>query len=91
ASGKKEMYISSADWMVRNLDHRVEAACPIRDEQLKEELMDILSIQLADNVKARLLDANISNIYVHSRGKKRVRSQVETYAYLMKKSTSEHK
>jgi len=89
AAGKKEMYISSADWMVRNLDHRVEAACPIRDEQLKTELMDMLSIQLADNVKARLLDANISNIYVHSRGKKRVRSQLETYSYLMKKSTPE--
>ena len=52
--GKELMYISSADWMVRNLDHRVEAACPIIDEGIKKEILDILNIQLADNVKSKI-------------------------------------
>jgi polyphosphate kinase len=83
--GKELMYISSADWMVRNLDHRVEAACPIQDVQIKEEILKILEIQLADNVKSRILDVNFTNNYVSSQGRKKVRSQLETYNYLHKK------
>ena len=64
--GKEKVYISSADWMVRNLDHRVEASCPILDESIKKELKDILDIQLQDNVKARMLDNTLSNDYVHN-------------------------
>ncbi len=82
--GKEKVYISSADWMVRNLDHRVEASCPILDERLKEELKEILNIQLQDNVKARWLDNNLSNDYVRTDGKK-IRSQVETFNYLFSK------
>ena len=80
-SGKEKVFISSADWMVRNLDHRVEATCPIFDERIKQELKDILSIQLHDNVKARILNNDLSNDYVPS-DEPRVRSQVETYNYL---------
>jgi polyphosphate kinase len=47
-----KVYISSADWMVRNLDHRIEAACPVFDKEIQKELIDILDIQLAENVKA---------------------------------------
>ena len=65
-SGKEKVYISSADWMVRNLDHRVEATCPILDEEIKQELKDILNIQLQDNVKARWLDNELSNEYVNT-------------------------
>jgi len=83
--GKEKVYISSADWMVRNLDHRVEATCPITDEAIKKELKNILNIQLSDNVKARILNNELSNDYVSSRGKKKIRSQVETYHYLIKK------
>jgi polyphosphate kinase len=83
--GKPKVYISSADWMVRNLDHRVEVTCPVWDEELKQELIDILHIQLQDNVKARLLDNNLSNEYVRSTRKK-IRSQLETYNYLYKKT-----
>jgi polyphosphate kinase len=83
--GKELMYISSADWMVRNLDHRVEAACPINDPHIKEEILKILHIQLADNVKSRVLDVNFTNNYVSSQGRKKVRSQQETYNYLYKK------
>jgi len=84
--GKEKMYISSADWMVRNLDHRVEASCPVFDERLKQELKDILQIQLNDNVKARWLDNNLSNEYVETDGAP-VRSQVETFNYLFNKIT----
>lgn len=84
-AGENLVYISSADWMVRNLDHRVEAACPVMDPDLKKELQDILDIQLADNVKARILDEDFHNNYVNSQGSKKVRSQQEIYAYLLKK------
>jgi polyphosphate kinase len=83
--GKYDMLISSADWMVRNLDHRVEAACPIIDENIKEEILEILQIQLADNVKARLLDWDLSNEYAQTSSKKKIKSQVEIYKYLFQK------
>lgn len=83
--GNVLVYISSADWMVRNLDHRVEAACPIVDNDLKKELLEVLKIQLSDNVKARILDPEFINNYVSSPGKKRMRSQQEIYNYLAKK------
>ncbi|HTN45921.1 MAG TPA: polyphosphate kinase 1 [Flavipsychrobacter sp.] len=86
-NGKKpEVFISSADWMVRNLDHRIEAACPIYDKNIKQELIDILNIQLAENVKGRILDEAQDNEYVQ-RGKDEaiVRSQLATYQYLKNK------
>lgn len=86
--GNEKVYISSADWMVRNLDHRVEAAIPVLDPVIKQELIDIIHIQLRDNVKGRVLDNELSNNYVPSTGKKRVRSQIETYHYLFKKNQS---
>jgi polyphosphate kinase len=84
--GKEKVYISSADWMVRNLDHRVEASCPIMDEKIKTELKDILNIQLSDNVKARWLDNELNNEYVRSDNEISVRSQIETYKYLYQKT-----
>ena len=84
--GKEKVYISSADWMVRNLDHRVEATCPILDDRLKQELKDILNIQLQDNVKARVLNNELNNDYVQNDHATSVRSQVETYNYLYNKS-----
>jgi len=83
--GKEKIFLSSADWMVRNLDHRVEAAVPINDKQIQQEIKDILSIQLTDNVKARILDNHLNNDYVNPRNTKKVRSQIETYNYLIKK------
>ncbi len=80
--GKEKVYISSADWMLRNIDHRVEASCPVLDERIKKELKDILEIQLKDNVKARVLDNNLSNEYVRNESREMVRSQEETYHYL---------
>jgi polyphosphate kinase len=86
--GKEKVYISSADWMLRNLEHRVEATCPIWNEELQQELKDILNIQLQDNVKARWLDNELSNEYVRTT-KKKIRSQLETYNYLYKKTQPE--
>jgi polyphosphate kinase len=86
-NGKKpEVFISSADWMVRNLDHRIEAACPIYDKNIKQELIDILNIQLAENVKGRILDEAQDNEYVQrGRGEAIVRSQLAIYQYLKNK------
>lgn len=86
--GKEIIYTSSADWMVRNIDHRVEAAVPILDPGIKQELKDIIQIQLSDNVKARILDNELLNNYVPFAGKKKIRSQVETYNYLFEKVKS---
>jgi polyphosphate kinase len=83
--GKEKTYISSADWMVRNLDHRIEAACPIFEKEIQQELKDIMQIQLSDNIKARKLDNELDNQYINPRNTKKIRSQVETYNYLFRK------
>jgi polyphosphate kinase len=82
--GKEKVYISSADWMVRNLDHRVEATCPVLDPRIRNELKEILDIQLSDNVKARWLDNTLQNHYKKDQSKK-VRSQIEIYQFLNQK------
>jgi polyphosphate kinase len=79
--GNEKVFISSADWMVRNLDHRIEATCPVFDRNIKKVLKTILTIQLNDNAKARILNNELSNAYVRSPGR-RIRSQIETYQYL---------
>jgi polyphosphate kinase len=84
--GDEKLFISSADWMVRNLDHRIEITCPILDENIKKVVKTILQIQLSDNVKARLLDNELSNRYVRNTDHKKIRSQVEIYNYLHQKS-----
>jgi polyphosphate kinase len=86
--GKEKVYISSADWMVRNIDHRIEAACPILEEGMKEEIKNLLQIQLSDNIKARILDNGLHNQYVNPRNTKKIRSQVEIYNYLYRSDKS---
>ena len=83
--GAEDTYISSADWMTRNLDYRIEAAAKITDKNLKKEIKDILDIQLNDNVKARILDKKLGNEYI-SNEKAECRSQIETYKYLKAKA-----
>ncbi|GIV32857.1 MAG: polyphosphate kinase [Chitinophagales bacterium] len=78
--GEEKYYISSADWMTRNLDHRSEVACPIYDPELQAEIKDIFNLQWADNVKARYLDEKQLNQYVRNK-RNPLRSQMEIYNY----------
>jgi len=81
-NGDTKYYISSADWMNRNFDYRFEVACPIRDQHVQRELMDMLQMQWADNTKARLINSTPINQYrLPKPGEKSVRSQVDTYQY----------
>ncbi len=81
--GDKKVYISSADLMTRNLDNRVEVACPIYQENLKKQILDTIQISLNDNVKSRLINLNKQNEFVENKNKK-VRSQWDTYDYFYK-------
>ena len=85
AGGADLIFISSADWMTRNLDFRVEVTTPIYDEEHKRTLIDLLQIQLKGNVKARLLTEGQYNTY-HRDGNAPFRSQVEIYNYLKKQA-----
>ncbi len=80
-AGRAKVYVSSADMMLRNLDLRVELACPIYDESIKFHLMNILELQWRDNIKARIIDAEQNNKYI-SLNTNPHRSQFETYQYL---------
>jgi polyphosphate kinase len=83
-SGSPEVYISSADFMSRNLDGRVEVTCPILDMNIKTELIDSFDVGWKGNVKARLHSKNLENKY-RTRGNNPVfRAQLETYNYYKK-------
>jgi polyphosphate kinase len=71
--------------MVRNLSHRVETTFPIFDDNLKADIKDYIQIQLNDNVKARILDKELSNTYRKDSSDLAIRSQVETYYYIKRK------
>ncbi|PJG58980.1 polyphosphate kinase 1 [Aeromonas cavernicola] len=80
--GNPQLYISSADWMSRNIDGRIEVGTPIYDERLKQRILDILELQLSDTSKARVIDAEQRNEYVKRGNRRKIRSQVEIYDYL---------
>ena len=79
-----KLYISSADWMTRNIENRVEVSCPIYDDDIKKEIIDTFNISWNDNVKARLLTDSQENEYLKN-DKEKVRSQFATYDYYLKK------
>jgi polyphosphate kinase len=81
--GDEEVYISSADLMTRNIEHRIEVTCPVFDKTIKNELKQIFSIQWNDNLKARKLDAELSNNFIR-KGDKEIRSQMEVHEFLKK-------
>jgi polyphosphate kinase len=78
--GEELVYITSADIMPRNLDRRIEVTCPVWDPSLRKEITDIFNIQWSDNVKARILDAELSNMMVPA-GETVLRSQTEIHRY----------
>lgn len=81
-NGKEEYYLSSADWMERNLSYRIETAFPVYDRELQKILKDCIDLQLNDNVKARNIHYLYNNTYRNSDNDIKMRSQVETYYYL---------
>ncbi|GEB70020.1 polyphosphate kinase [Pseudoalteromonas carrageenovora] len=83
-NGDDKVYISSADWMTRNLDHRVEVGVPILDAKLKQLIIDILELQFKDRTKARLIDSEQKNTYVRRGNRKKIRSQIAIYDHLKK-------
>ena len=80
--GKELIYLSSADWMERNLSHRIETIFPVYDPTLKKDIKAFLDLQINDNVKARIIDAANRNEYRRTGSDIPVRAQLETYFYL---------
>ena len=78
---KPKVFISSADWMTRNIENRVEVTCPIYDENIKTQLIELFNICWSDNVKSRILNAAGDNSY-KTTGQEQIRSQFKTYNYL---------
>ena len=80
-NGDTKVYLSSADWMVRNLYHRIETCFPVYDKNGIKTILDFLAIQLKDNVKARIIDIAQNNNYQSESSNLAIRSQLETYYY----------
>jgi polyphosphate kinase len=81
--GNEECFISSADLMTRNIEHRIEVTCPVFDKNIRNEMKEIFEIQWSDNVKARILDSSLSNTFVKP-GKIQIQSQIEVFNYIKK-------
>lgn len=79
--GEEKLFLSSADWMVRNLSYRIETTFPIYDQDIRKEILDILKLQKSDNVKARMIDVKQTNSYRRDKSDLVIRSQYETYYY----------
>lgn len=77
--GDEKTFLSSGDWMPRNLDHRVEVTTPVYDDSLREEIRRYLEIQFRDSVKARVIDADQDNRFRANGGKGSHRAQLEIY------------
>ncbi len=88
-NGDEKIYITSADWMSRNLDSRSEVAVPILNTEVKKQIKDIINIQLSGNTKVRILDRLQQNLYKKAKvGERKVRVQDEIYNYLKKDTES---
>lgn len=81
-NGKREVFLTSADWMNRNVMRRIETTFPIEDERIQEELFDIINLQLRDNVKARMLNEHLGHEPVDTGDSEPVRAQWDTYKML---------
>ncbi|PQQ39546.1 polyphosphate kinase 1 [Photorhabdus laumondii] len=80
--GDEKVFLSSADWMTRNIDYRIEVAVCLLDPQLKQRVLDILELQFNDTVKARYVDKELSNSYVPRGNKRKIRAQLAIYDYI---------
>ena len=78
--GKEDLYLTSADWMKRNLYRRIETTFPVLDKKIKKTILSILDIQLKDNVKSCLIDENLNNVFFPVPEKrKEIHAQKEIY------------
>ncbi len=84
-NGDPQIYIGSADWMKRNLSHRIEVVTPVLDEDHKKTIQDLIELQLQDNVKARLIDVKQRNVYITNKHTE-IQSQLATYDYFKTKT-----
>jgi len=78
--GDRDIFISSSDWMTRNLDNRVEVSCPIYDKDIQQELVDTFELSWNDNVKSRWVNIDSKPVY-RTNGNTALRSQNATYTY----------
>lgn len=85
--GAPKIYLSSADFMTRNIENRVEVAVPIYDKVLQEEILDVFEIAWKDNVKARKINGLEQNVFVNNKAEE-VRSQWKIHEYYNEKSRS---
>lgn len=83
-NGQQDLYMGSADWMNRNIYHRIEVCFPVKDEAMKAEIIAILKLQLNDNVQAVRIDENLNNIKVEN-AKPPDQSQRQIYLLLKNK------
>jgi len=82
-NGKEDVYISSADWMRRNLYRRIETAFPVSDKKIKHTIIKILNIQLNDNVKACFVDERMQNVFKNqTKQENKVHAQQDIYKLL---------
>ena len=84
--GDPKYYLSSADWMYRNLHRRIEIILPVYNPDIKEQINDLIELQLKDNVKARSLNHNQVNEYIINQEHAQTRSQMESYLYVKRRS-----
>ena len=84
-AGKPSYFISSADWMTRNIDQRIEVTVPVFDKALRKQIDRFLSLQLGDNTKARVVDKDQKNHYATgaSDGERAVNAQEAMYEYYL--------
>jgi polyphosphate kinase len=86
--GNELMYLTSADFMTRNIENRVEVGFPIYDDNLRKEVRDIIDIQLRDNTKAREITGSAANKYHKTKADTLTRAQIDIYTYLKNKNTT---
>lgn len=85
-AGDPVYYLASADWMKRNLDRRVEVAFPILDPAIQADIEAFMRLQFADDTKARIIDASLSNRCVTAQAERVTRAQIDTYRLLAERA-----
>jgi polyphosphate kinase len=89
-NGNTEVFLGSADWMNRNIYHRIEVCFPVHDESIKQEILAIIDLQLRDNVQAVCLDEQMRNNVIKTT-EPAIQAQQEIYRLLSKEISSPSK